>query len=82
VAMIKIVASSNSFALTQETRKTNGKKFYRVSVKYGLQDKLENIRDTIDPLRSKSGKYGRTWKFSSRKDAEKYYMLLVLQWSN
>ena len=82
--MIKRLNESRNFRLQQETKASNGRKFYRI-VYYHWQnisvDDEEAIRDIVDPQRNKSGRNGSSWKFSNRKEAEYYYTMLLLRWA-
>jgi uncharacterized protein (DUF3084 family) len=77
----KILAETNYFRLVQ--RKRNDRKWYEVKViSWSMNFKTEReIRDFFDPLRNKAGKWGTTWKYSNRKDAEQMFLTATLRWA-
>ena len=81
--MRKRLHESKGFRLQQE-HNAKGRKFYRIVAwnlwPLSLEDE-EQIRNTIDPQRNKSGKNGSSWKFTNRAEAEQMYMMLLMRWS-
>jgi hypothetical protein len=81
--LIKILNQSKYFRLTQETT-SKGRKFYRIRyyTTVMIHDKMEEIRDVIDPLRNISrSQHSLQWRFSNRKEAEQLYTMLLLRWA-
>lgn len=77
----KLLAESGCFQLIQ--RKKDDKKWYEVKCDaWTLDHETEHeIRDFFDPTRNKAGKWGSTWKYKNRKDAEQMFLTATLKWS-
>ena len=41
----------------------------------------EQVRDMVDPTRSKGGRLGYHWKYRTREEAEKMLNMLLLKWA-
>jgi hypothetical protein len=81
--MLRTLHRSEKFILRQRTRKSNGKKYYELTLNF---DKLrwhrfdvDRIRDVIDPTRNRSGHYGTSWRYSNREAAERDLMMLLMK---
>jgi hypothetical protein len=77
----KILAKTESFQLLQCKR--NDRKWYEVkctSWKLGFEAE-EDVRDFFDPTRNKSGRWGSSWKYKNRKDAEQMFLTATLRWA-
>lgn len=89
--MDQVLAETSAFKLTKRSK--NQKKWYEISADpYRIEGfyvhsasgeyrgTFEDVRDFFDPTRSKSGKWGRKWKYKNRKDAEQMFMLATMKW--
>lgn len=80
---MKVIHESRRFRLSLCRKKSNNRKYYLVTSHtyiYTHEDE-EAMRDIADPLRNKSGKRGRQWKYVNFKEAEQVYMMLNMRWS-
>lgn len=82
--MNSILQKSKWFQLTEKRRrKNNNSVYYEIKIdRWGFDNDgewLEAVRDIIDPLRNKSGKYGIHWNFRDRDEAEKMMSMLLLK---
>jgi hypothetical protein len=78
----KILAETNYFRLVQCKR--NDRKWYEVKIiSWSLEsyEQETEIRNFFDPLRNKSGKWGSSWKYKNRKDAEQMFLTATLRWT-
>lgn len=41
----------------------------------------EDVRNVVDPQRNRAGRWGTTWKFRDRVEAEQMLTMLLLRWS-
>ena len=77
---------SENFELRRVKRRKSDKVYYEIRLP--LSSKLlfddafaEAVRDVIDPLRNRSGRYGIHWKYRSREEAEQMLTALLLRWA-
>ena len=87
----KILSQNRIFQLVQRSK--DEKKWYEVrcdqwqiSSSYSpystdQANPLEQVRNFFDPNRTKSGKFGKSWKYRNRKDAEAMFITATLRWS-
>lgn len=76
----KILSQVGVFTLVQ--RKKADRKWYEVRCNaWTLESEEEHeIRNFFDPTRHKSGKWGTSWKYRNRKDAEQMFLTATLKW--
>jgi hypothetical protein len=77
----KILAEAGCFMLVQ--RKKDTRRWYEIKCNaWTLESETEHeIRDFFDPTRNKSGKWGSTWKYRSRREAEQMFLTATLRWA-
>jgi len=82
---IEQICQSRYFELTKNRHRKSNKVHYRINLMdwpwTGMQSFQDQVRDTVDPTRTKSGQFGYHWKFRSRNEAEMMYMTLMLKFA-
>ena len=77
---IQTLHESENFELRRVKRRKSDKVYYEIKVMvYATDEWCEGVRDIVDPLRNKSGRYGNHWKFRSLDEAEKLMTALLLR---
>ena len=77
---IQILHKSEMFELRRVKRRKSDKVYYEIKVMvYATDEWCEGVRDIVDPLRNKSGRFGTHWKFRSYDEAEKLMTALLLR---
>lgn len=77
------IHQSRAFRLSKYTNKA-GKVHYRITCKsFLMQDngEIDQVRDLVDPLRNKSGRFGTHWKYRNLKDAQRHWTMIMLRWA-
>ena len=76
----QVLHKSEHFELRRVKRRKSDKVYYEIRlISWTTNDWLEGVRDIVDPLRNKSGRYGNHWKFRSYDEAEKLMTALLLR---
>ena len=82
----QILHKSENFELRRKKRRKTDKVYYEISLPLSnrlINDEafVEGVRDLVDPLRNRSGRYGLHWKYRSREEAEQMLTALLLRWA-
>ena len=76
----QVLHKSEHFELRRVKRRKSDKVYYEIKVMaYATHEWFEGVRDIVDPLRNKSGRFGSHWKFRSLEEAEKLMTALLLR---
>ena len=82
--MRKVLQKSKFFWLTQETKASNGRKYYRISYIdwHGMEwAESERMLDIVDPFRNRVAKHGNSWKFSNKAECIDTFITLKLSFT-
>ena len=78
----RTIHKTDKFIIRKCTRRSTGKDYYELSVNRDLgtwfSADLERVRDILDPTRNRAGRWGTTWKYSSRAQAEQALTHLLM----
>ena len=82
----QVLHKSEMFELRRVKRRKSDKVYYEIRLTMSnrlINDEafVEGVRDVVDPLRNRSGRFGIHWKFRVREEAEKMLTALLLKWS-
>ena len=78
----EVLYHDENFRFSKIRRRKTGKIYYEIRLMTWMaQDFDEQVRDMIDPTRSKGGRLGYHWKYRTREEAEKMLSMLLLRWS-
>ena len=78
----QVLHKSENFVLSKVKRRKSDKVYYEIKLlmTYARSyEWIDSVRDIVDPLRNKSGRYGSQWKFRSLDEAEKMLTALLLR---
>ena len=76
----QVLHKSDKFELRRVKRRKTDKVYYEIKLMvYATDEWCEGVRDIVDPLRNKSGRFGTHWKFRSYDEAEKLMTALLLR---
>ena len=83
---IQTLHESENFELRRVKRRKSDKVYYEIRLTMSnrlINDEafVEGVRDIVDPLRNRSGRFGIHWKFRVREEAEKMLTALLLRWA-
>ena len=83
---IQTLHESENFELRRVKRRKSDKVYYEIRLTMSnrlINDEafVEGVRDVVDPLRNRSGRFGIHWKFRVREEAEKMLTALLLKWA-
>ena len=78
----RTVFKSTDFIINKRTN-SKGRVYYELSLNsYGSiawdPERFDQVRNIVDPTRNRSGRWGKSWKYTNRAAAERDLLMLEL----
>lgn len=78
----RTINKTDRFIVSKRVKRGSGKVYYQLECNmyynfWEFED-YERVRDIVDPTRNRAGRYGKVWKYSNRRDAEKDLLTLLM----